>query len=166
MKKNNFVFFILFFILLGIIFKNWFISANIIGGDWPFFYQEYINQFSFLPPDWNPLLGNGFGGQSIIYAIDSYLYFTGWFFSVLLHIPWPLVYKICWFGMFLLLSLFSSIFLFKIIFPKNPIWLRLLTAFLYITNTYILLVVGRGQMGVALGYAIAPFLLARFIILR
>lgn len=166
MKKSNYIYIIIFLILIGIIFKNWFLSTYIVGGDWPFFFQEYVNHFTFLPPAWYPVLGNGFAGQSVIYTTDSYLYFTGWLFSVIFHIPWPWVYKICWFGMFLLLSTWSSIFLFKTIFPKSFLWQRLLASFLYITNTYILLVAGGGQMGSVLAYAIAPFVMARAINLR
>lgn len=166
MKKSDLAFLIIFLVVIGLIFKNWFISANIVGGDWPFFFQHYVDQFSYLPPVWNSALGNGLGGQSVIYALDSYLYFTGWFFSVLLNLPWPFVYKVCWYGMFLVLSSCSSFILFKTIFSKSHIWQRLLSALLYTTNTYILLVVGGGQMGVALAYALAPFVLAHFIILK
>lgn len=163
MKKNTLVYFLLFFIILGIIFKNWLFAPNIIGGDWPFFFQQYINQFSFLPPVWNSAQGYGLGGQSIIYALDSYLYFTAWLFSVLLHIPWRIVYKIFWFGFFLLFSVYSSIFSIKTLFSRSLLWQQLLAAIIYTTNTYVLMVVGGGQMGFALAYAIAPLVLAAFI---
>ncbi len=166
MKKNNIVFLVIFLVLLTVIFKNWFLSPNIIGGDWPFFYQEYINLFSFLPPVWDSVHGNGLGGQSIIYTTDSYLYFTGWLFSVVFHIPWNIVYKVVWYGLFLVLSSCGSIYLINKIFPRFFLWQRLLAALIYTTNSYILLIVGGGQMGVALGYAVTPFVLARFIVLR
>jgi hypothetical protein len=166
MRKSNLVFFILFLIFLFSIFKNWLISPYIIGGDWPFFFQEYVNHFSFLPPIWNSAEANGLGGQSVIYATDSYLYFTGWLFSVILHVPWPVVYKVVWYGLFLALSTYSSIYLYGTVLPKSPFWQKLLAALIYTSNTYILLVAGGGQAGVLVGYAWAPLVLARFIILQ
>src|SRR5258708_11768738 len=131
MKRQTQIFYLVTFFLLFLIYYPWFFHNLIIGGDWPFFYQESVNSFSFFPSVWNYAQNNGLGGQSITYALDSYLYFTGWFFSAFLHIPLPIVYKIVWFGLFLIISSFSSIFLFKTIFPKSILWQQLFASFFY-----------------------------------
>ena len=165
-NKLSIVLFLLFFFLVLFIYRPWLLISNIIGGDWPFLYQESVNTFSFLPPSWSGVHGNGLGGTIITYALDSYMYSIGWLFSGLLHIPWPIVSKIFWFGMFVIVSFFSSMYFFKSAIKNSVFWQKLLAAFIYTTNTYILMVAGGGQMGVALGYAFAPLVFARFIILR
>lgn len=165
MKKITLVSSILFLLVIGSIFKNWFLPWYIIGGDWPFFFPENIQSFSFLPPLWNSVQGNGFGGPTITYALDSYLYITAWLFTSLFSIPWPIIYKVFWFGMFIFLAIFSAISLQKKLFPKLSYQYYLLGSLIYVTNTYILMVVGGGQMGFALGYAIAPLVLNTFIAL-
>lgn len=153
----------LFFCFLLLIYKNWFFSPEIIGGDWPFFYPENVRDFSFLPAAWSSIHGNGLGGPHVVYALDSYLYFTGWFFTNTLHIPWNFVYKIFWFGLTLVLSIFSVNHLLKQLFPNMPLHIRMVGMFLFLVNTYILMVLGGGQLGVGLGYAIAPLVLSFFI---
>lgn len=163
MKKNKFILLLVLCGLLFVIYRNWFIVEFIIGGDWPFFYPENIREFSFLPPAWNSIHGNGFGGPHIVYALDTYLYLTGWFFSNVLQIPWHVVYRIVWFIPAIVLSLFSICTLTKQLGFKIPILYLLPGMLLYIANTYILMVLGGGQLGVGLGYAIAPLVLSNFI---
>ncbi len=157
---------IIFCIFLGstfFIYHNWFMSKEIIGGDWPFYYQEAVNMFSPLPPVWSGVHGNGLGGKIIFYSVDTYLYFPGWFFSKILHIPWDMVYKVFWFGGFLILGFCSSFFLLKRIFPQSPLWQQILGVFIYLANTYILMMTSGGQMGPALAYAFAPFILLKYM---
>lgn len=163
MKKNTLFCFILTAAFLVLVFRNWIASPQIVGGDWPYFYEENIKAFSILPPAWSSVHGNGLGGPLLAYPLDSYLYFTGWLFSNILHIPWAILYKFIWFGMFLFLGGFSIYRLLRQILPKVPFAYAFLGVIIHLTNTYILLVVGGGQMGVALGYAIAPLVLTKFI---
>ena len=163
MKSKNILLCGAFSLMIFFVFRSWFVNTEILGGDWPYFSQEAINNFPSLPPSWSGTHGNGFGGTIITYGLDTYLYSTGWFFSQILHIPWVIVYKFFWFGMFLFLSIFSSIFLIRTALSKTVLWQKLLGAFLYTANTYILLVTSGGQMGVALAYGIAPLVLAIFM---
>ncbi len=150
------------FILILIVFKNWFLNPEIIGGDWPYFFNETLKEFTLFPPAWSSLHGNGLGGTITAYFIDQYLYFTV-SFSNILSIPWTFIYKIFWFGFFAALSIFSSIYLLRTIFSQAKPYQMGLSALIFTANTYILMVVGGGQMGVALAYSIAPLVLARFI---
>ena len=102
-----------FLILILFIYKNWFWGTDIIGGDWPYFFQEAINSFSFVPPAWSSIHGNGLGGTFIVYALDSYLYFIGWFFSNILNIPWVFAYKF-----FLFWNVFIFMYSFHFVFVE------------------------------------------------
>lgn len=152
------------FIIIFLIFKNWFISETVIGGDWPYFFNETIREFPLFTPSWSSFHGNGLGGIIPDYFLNQYLYFTTFFSLKILHIPWEIGYKIFWFGGFIVLSVFSSIYFVKTAFHNRiETWQMSLTALLYTANTYILMVVGGGQMGVVLAYAIAPLVLAKFM---
>lgn len=149
--------------LILLIFRNWFIHPKIIGGDWPFFHPEFLSEFHFFPSSWFSYEGNGLGGPAISYGLDSYLHLSVSIFVNTLHIPWEITYKVFFFGLFIVLSTISSAYLGKTIFPKAHSWTIFLSAFIFCTNTYILMVVGGGQMGVALAYSLVPLVLAKFI---
>ncbi len=162
MRKQN-IFYILFFLgFIFLVFRNWFFVPQIIGGDWPFVFQERIIETSLIPPSWNPTANNGLGGTSPTYFLQSFAHFT-FFISMAFKVSWVAVYKIFWFGLFLLLSFISTFYLFRTIVSDSKFWQRIIGALLYTTNTYILMLVGGGQMGVALAYSLAPLVLAFFI---
>lgn len=162
-KFKNVIWIFFYIGIIFLIFHSWFLHNEIIGGDWPHFYQEAINNFSFFPSAWDGTHGNGLGGTIISYALDSYLYATGYIFSVILHIPWNIVYKLFWFGCFIIISSLAAARLIKTVFQEMPIQIQLLASLIYTTNTYILMLVGGGQMGVAIAYAFAPWVLSSFI---
>lgn len=159
MKKIYLI--VLFFII--IIFRNWFGFSQIIGGDWPYLFTENIKAFSTFPPAWSSTHGNGLGGQFALYPLDTYLYLMSFLFVRLFDLPWVLVYKFFWFGLFLILSSFSFIYLFRKLFPSYKTFNIPIAVLLFLTNTYILMVVGGGQMGIALAYSLAPFVFGKFI---
>lgn len=163
--KNKFIHTILFFLFGFIIFvtyKNWFLLPDIIGGDWPYYFEQTFLDLAFPPLSWASWRGNGFGGIDIAYSLHIFEHFIilG---TTILHIPWNVISKIAWFGTFLLLMSFSASYLHRIIFPEIGIWYRFIAVFIYSLNTYILLVASGGQMGYALGYAIAPLVCGLFI---
>lgn len=158
--KNVYIFFV--FILLFMIFRNWFITPQVIGGDWPYFFQQRLEETSVLPPSWNTFLGNGFGGISPLYSLQFFHHLTI-AVSNIFHIPWEIVYKVLWFGLFLFISFISPIYLFRTIKKKLDIVSAISAGLIYTTNTYVLMVVGGGQMGVGLGYAICPLVVGVFI---
>lgn len=130
--------FILLFVFF--IFSPWFsISDTLSAGDWPYLYLENIKEFSF-PPQASPLW------------VVPYYQITAKVFVEFLGLHWHLVERIFWFWPFLLISIFSSYY-----FTRS--WIGVL---IYLTNTYVLMVAGGGQMGVALAYALVPFVLKSF----
>jgi len=163
-NKSNLLFSLLLLVLIGIIYREWFFSKEIIGGDWPYVFPEVLKDMLFPPSSWVSWQGNGLGGINPVYFLHLYQNFTV-SIAYYLGIPWTAIYKIFWFGAFILISAFSSIYLIKKVVPDLSIDKALIAGLIFTTNTYILMVVGGGQMGVALAYAIVPFVLARFLIL-
>ena len=154
----------LVFLFLAVVFHRWFTNAQIIGGDWPYFFPEFLAKYSAFPSLWVPWQGNGLGGVQPL--LNLYMFQAALIvpFVQKLGIPWELVYKIGWFGLFLLISAAGVRKLFQVLFPQAGNWSSALTAaFIYPTNTYVLMLVGGGQMGVALSYSLAPLVLVSFI---
>lgn len=148
-------------ILLFSVYRQWFFGNEFIGNDWPHTYAESIQQMPLFVPAWNSVLGNGLGGVSQAYSIQTYQHLT-FFISNVFQIPWNLVVLVFWCVLFIFLSIFSAIFLVRTIGSKNW-WVGVLAALLYSTNTYILMLTAGGQMGVALAYSIAPLVIGMFI---
>lgn len=137
----------MFLISLLIIFLNLYIfhpwlaiNQTLSSGDWPYLFSENIKQFSFIP-------------SAGVLWLTPYYEITSKFLVQYLGLNWNLAEKILWFWPFILISMFSSYYLTKS-------WLGVL---IYSTNTYVLMLVGGGQMGVAMSYSFAPLILASFI---
>lgn len=162
MKLIKVVYTIIILSTIVIVFRNWFLAPEIIGGDWQYLFNEMLKEFSFFPLSWDPANGNGLGGISPIYSLSIYNNFTT-FIAGYLHISWVIVYKIFWFGLFIALSILSSTALLKSTLSNVKYWQLVIGGVIFTSNTYILMIVGGGQMGVALAYSIAPLVLAIFI---
>ncbi len=151
------------FAIIGAVFFRWFIRDHIIGGDWPYFFSENIKETSLIPPIWAPWQENGLGGINLLLGLQTFQSFLIVVFSQWLGIPWNLVYKIGWFGLFLCLSGFSAWKLTRTVLQDRfQVWHGALSGLIYLTNAYVLMLVSGGQMGVALAYAVAPLVLTSF----
>ncbi len=145
----TFLFVFLLVVICSIIYYPWFVtSTTLSSGDWPYLFKETIQSFSFSP---NP---------SYLW-LGPYYQITSKIFVEYLHIPWEIAEKVLWFWLFLFISFFSSWY-FSITILKNKIS-AILSVLIFLTNTYILMIVGGGQIGVALGYAFAPLVIGQFI---
>lgn len=150
--------------ILFVIFKNWFLFPEIIGGDWPFYYPENLRAVSFPPAIWVNYRNNGLGGVNVFLNLRFFQSALISFFVQQLGFSWSLVYKLAWFGLFLFLSILSShALIYKVFSRETRLWSSFLSSLIFLTNTYILMVVSGGQMGVALAYSLAPLVLAKFI---
>jgi hypothetical protein len=160
MVKNSAIFLVGLCLLL-LFYNRWWLSQEIIGGDWPFFYQEAVDKFAFFPPAWSFVHGNGLGGTILSYSLDTYLYVTGTFSSKL-HIPWSIAAKIFWYLSFVILSFTSTYILFRSLIREKKV-LAVIAAIMYSANTYILMVSTGGQMGLGLAYAVVPAVMYSWI---
>ncbi len=132
MVLNGFIFF-----LLLLIFRPWFgIVGTLSAGDWPYLFSEQIKEFSFLP-------------EARFLWLAPYYQILTQVVVQNLGLSWHLVERLFWFWPWVAVSFYSSLRLTKS-------WLG---ALIYTTNTYALMVVGGGQMGVAMAYSLAPLVL-------
>jgi len=122
------------------VYRVWFRLGTLSAGDWPYLYLENIGEFSWFPEIRFLWLG-------LYYQIPAKL------FVQVLGLSWEVVERVIWFVPFVLLCVYSS-------YRLTKSWLGVLV---YTTSTYILMVVGGGQMGVAFGYALAPLVLDWFV---
>mgnify|MGYP001610784122 CR=1 FL=1 len=162
MKLTHVFFTTILICIIVAVFGRWFLNQEIIGGDWQYLFPEMLKEFSFFPLSWDPTIGNGLGGISPIYNLSIYHNFTT-FIAAYLHMSWVIVYKIFWFGLFIALSILSSTALLKSTLSNVKYWQLVIGGVIFTLNTYILMIVGGGQMGVALAYSISPLVLAKFI---
>lgn len=135
----------------------------IVGGDWPYLWNVTLRSLIHFPYAWDSFFNNGLGVSAIgTLWISTYLSFTSLFAT--LGFSWSAITIIFWLLPSIIGSFLSAYILSKVFF-KHHILMRVLSGVIYAVNTYFLLVVGGGQLGVALAYAIAPFVLYRFIVL-
>lgn len=134
----------LLIILLIIIFSPWFVSTKVlVGGDWPYLYQQTSQYFDTGPAVYKSYLQLGLYNVPLA-GIDMYYQTTAHMFSPI--VGWAATQRLFWFIPFLLVCMISSYLLTE----------SVLGVIVYTANTYILMIVGGGQMGIALAYAIAP----------
>lgn len=123
------------------IYHPWFaIDKTLSSGDFPYIFLENIKEFSFVPD------------SSFLWLVPYYQSSA----KILVEyagLNWHFAEKILWFWPFLILSIFSSFYLTKS-------WIGVL---IYTASTYPLMLTGGGQMGVAIAYSIAPFVLGIFM---
>lgn len=137
-------------IIIGI-YHSWFsLIGTLSSGDWPYLYAETIRSQSIIQSP--PFLW-----------LEPYYRLTAKIGVEYLSLPWELVERIFWFFPFLIFSICASwLFLNNIFSNISDRFTRGLLACLgmvvYVSNTYILMVVGGGQLGVAMAYAFAPAL--------
>lgn len=160
-KKTVGLLLLLFSIFL--IYRNWFIFPFLSSPDFPYFFPETLADYRLFPPVWAPTLGIGLGGEMINAALGSFIYFIVMVFVNILRFPWEIVYKVFIFGLFLALSVFSSVSLCGSIFKRPSALQYLLSVLMFTANTYIFMIVDGGQVGVMLSYALVPLVLVRFI---
>jgi len=145
-----------FIIIIAVIFRSWFSPGVIAGGDMPYYFPQMMHGISFLS-SWD--IRNIGMGSSMLPTLWVEFYSTSTL-KTFSFLSWDIYIRLIWLFPYLLLSGISSYFVSRWYF-KNKFF-NLLTPFLYICNSYALLLVGGGQMGVALSYAVAPFGLIAF----
>lgn len=162
MRIGRVIFLALISVFCIFVFRLWFTFSPLSSGDWIYNFPESIKSFTVWPYIWQVSVNNGFGGNvGPLLGLSLYYFVTSVILSSTFHISWEIIEKIVWFWPFLVLSIFSSWYFFRRVFPKNNLYL--LPSIIFLLNTYALMLVGGGQMGVALGYAVAPLVLALFL---
>lgn len=145
-----------------IVFNSYLTPGLITAGDlWHFFNSMYPERD--LPLNaWDQFSSNGFGAFSGPY-LWVHLNF-GIPITVLgtLGLSWSWIERLAYFLPFLLLATLSPMLLARELFPKNNLYP--VSGLLYILNTYILMIVGGGQIaGIGMAYALLPLVMLFWI---
>ena len=148
---------VIIFIVIFFVFPGYFGLKNISAGDAGFYFLDGLKEFFIFPYLWSL---DGLGNYSSLLSPFPYFVLLMKMLS-LFNFSWSVVERIAWYWPFLILSVFSSRFLLKTILPETKF--KFLASFVYLFNTYILMIIGGGQISIALAYAITPLMLGLFI---
>lgn len=163
MKKNYTAFSMIGLVIIVLLFyRQWFGFTPLSAGDWSFHFPAEIAHFFLLPSSWMFWLGGELGGNGVyLSGLETYFALTARIFYSLTGGNWAWSERLIWYLPFLLLSVYSSVSLVRTAIPPIAFWW--LTPVIFLTNTYILMVTGGGQMGIAMAYAMGPLVLVQFI---
>ncbi len=155
--KRDYIFLIFLIALTLIVFHSWFTSGTIVGGDLSFRYHESFVSSYLMPYVWKWSNNSGFGGFNAPFLGIHYNSILINLLGLRLGLSWEILVRITQLFPFLFLSFFSSIYIFRKVFTDNKFWF--LAPLIFVFNSYILMVVGGGQIILALSYTISPLIL-------
>ncbi|MCL5434982.1 MAG: hypothetical protein M1405_01190 [Patescibacteria group bacterium] len=144
-------------IVICLIFKTWIFSGISSAGDFEYYSVQRIKDIQTLGI-WDAARGGL--GASVLPSLwlESYTTST---IKLALFIGWESYIRFFWYFPFIFFSFISAVVLSKSIFKNN--YFSAISGLLYAANTYSLMLVSGGQMGIALSYAVSPFAYYFFI---
>ncbi|MFH1827595.1 MAG: hypothetical protein ABH812_04210, partial [bacterium] len=155
------LFLVVLVLLVFFTFRSWFTMGLLAGGDFQVYYKEMFHNFSFFPPPaWNWTLGTGLGvnGSSLLWNyIVVQLPIV--FFGNLLGFDWVQIQRVGYLYPYLILSIALPYYYARKLFPPLYAFLGML---IFSFNTYILMLVGGGQIFLSLAYILIPPVLYYF----
>lgn len=158
MRKFAFLPFIFTIICISIYYFNWFSSFTISAGDFPYYFPSYFTDQLLTPFAWSVYRN---GPVSALLWPHFVITAPQIFLVKYFHIPWEMVSRIIFFIPFLVIGFVSSLTLYKKNFGSSTfMWLAPL---IFMTNSYILMITGGGQMQIALAYSLSPLVLLLFM---
>lgn len=153
MKKENLIIFLALLIPYLLVFKALFLTGHLVWGDAPFFYTENLKELFNKPFIWDFRNDNFGAPQNLVLwlSLPTFMYgLLNYFFGLSNDLLIRLVF---YFPATILTPVGAWVFVSQ--FTKN-VAAKLLAAFLYTFNTYFLLVLDGGQLGVGLSYGLFP----------
>jgi hypothetical protein len=157
-KISRLTFPVLIIATIFFVYRSWFVFLPLSTGDWPYLFPQAI--YEVVPSSsWSGLFTFELGETTVprlwfsIYASSLV--------KIALLIPWPIFERIIWFFPYVLLSFLSSYLLSKKIINDGTV--SFIAPVVYSLNTYILMVVAGGQVGVMMAYAFLPLVFYSFL---
>ncbi len=148
---------LVFAVIIFIIFRPWFSNGLLSGGDWIYLFSKSMQEISPFS-SWD-LTFNGMGWSVLpTFWVQSYSFSTLKLASL---ISWVLYERIFWFFPIIFVSIASSFVLARFIIKDKLI--SLISPVIFLLNTYVLLLISGGQVGVAMGYSLAPIVILTFM---
>jgi len=133
---------------------NWYFAS----GDLDFFWKEQILRLSWLPNIYRTDIGFGWSGIMSLWLDYPFRLVLKLLSTI--GLSWFFIEKILWLSVFLI-AVYSSYHLAKYILQSR--FFSWIASFIYVANTYFLLLFSGGQLGVAFAYAFSPFVLFCFM---
>jgi hypothetical protein len=162
--KSRAPLFILFSPLIIFIFRSWFTTGvTLSAGDWLYAFPQSFSHTFLYPYIWYPLSLTKLGENNVLQLpLTTYYLGTGYLFTDVFHLSWIEIERVLWFFPFLILSFFSSRYLFAFFFSDLDEKYSLICSLIFMTNTYVLMMVGGGQISVGIAYSLVPFVFVQF----
>lgn len=155
-------FWLLLVFTIFLIFRPWFTTEVICRGDCVYFFADNLKSFFDVPLFWNTSpVGSGLGYFALPTLTFSPPHFLLGFFYQLFGFNYEILEKIIFYIPFLFFSCLGMLYLTQVLGLSRVG--RFFATIFYIANTYILLVVDGGQVGIALAYSLVPIVFAFFI---
>ncbi len=162
LRGEKLLFFLLLLVPVLIVFKNFFLSGPLAWGDAPYFFPEALKELVSEPLVWTQR-GINFGGVNLLLWISPPMYLYGLLGSVL-NLGNDLTIRLIFYFPSLILSLIGPYLLARHLgFSKL---VGFFTSFVFVLNTYYLLLIDGGQVGISVAYGLFPFViivLSKFI---
>lgn len=153
--KKEIIWKLLVFLILIWIYFPLFTLRSFILGDFPFLFPSMYKDIFLSPLTWS---FNGLGSfNAPLLWVQTAFAFPVNILGNILHLPWTVITNIGFFFPFFVLSFLSIHFLSKKVFPQSQF--SFLAVLVFLTNTYLLMLIGGGQIMIALAYAICPIVL-------
>ena len=158
-KNNRYLFLVLFLISVFFVFKNLFISGPLVFGDAPYFHNEMFSELLAPLPSWIAR-GNSFGKANDF----MWIYPLMWVYGALSHFFTfnnDIIVRILFYFPSLIFGVLGSQLLGSRLKLSKTV--AVFVSFFYIFNTYYLMLVDGGQIGVVLSYGLFPFVAYCFL---
>lgn len=156
MNKNKiFPFLLLILIPVVLVFMSFFKSLHLAWGDAPYYYAEGLRELVGEPLTWMQK-GVDFGGVNMVLWLSPIMAIYG-ALNKFLGFNNDVIIRVVFYFPSVILAVLGSYLLAKYLnFSKT---VRFFATFLYVLNTYFILLIDGGQVGVALSYGIFPFVI-------
>lgn len=150
-------------VLLAFLFRPWFTFSGVLcKGDCIYFFPENFEGFFAPPYFWNTSpVGSGLGFYALPTIAFSPPPILLGFFHHFFQLNFEIIEKIAWFFPFLVFSFLGMVRLGKVL-GLNSVGI-FFAVLLYLTNSYILLTLDGGQIGIALAYSLLPIVFSFFL---
>ncbi len=159
LKIKKIIFILPVFLILFLAYRSFFLNSPLVWGDAPYFYENaFIDNFG-EPSSWVSR-ANNFGGPQSLFWISPIMFVYS-ILGLFLKLDNDLIVRLLFYFPGLFFSIIGSYLLakrFKLNFLSS-----ILCTFIYTINTYSILLVDGGQVGVYLAYGLAPFVFLTFI---
>jgi len=140
-----------------LVFKNFFNPGPLAFGDAPFFYPESLKELISEPLAWSDR-ASSFGGVNLFLWLSPAMFLYG-LLDRIFGLGNDLIIRVIFYFPSLLLAVFGSYFFAK--YLKLSKVTQFFTVLIYILNTYYILLIDGGQVGIALAYGLFPLSLLK-----